>query len=208
MKLKLFLLSIFALLSLVAYKTYTETKALKSINSYDSCVTAKGSIIQESYPATCVTRLGARFIQPVPSPRPYVFPIENWNTYVNKSWKIFFKHPPTWKLEESNQQIKVYPSGYQPGTFFTITATNLTLTSFLAKNPTGTNCDLQVNESDNQGESKDIKTDYIYNECNGQIYGYYVLYGNDINILIKHSFNDSGSLESVGAVLSTFKFTD
>ncbi len=63
MKLKLFLLSIIALLSLVAYQKYSEYSALKFIDSYESCVTAKGSLIQESYPATCITRLGARFPQ-------------------------------------------------------------------------------------------------------------------------------------------------
>jgi len=64
MKLKLLALSIFfAILSLVAYQTYRETKVLKSIDSYESCVSAKGSIIQESYPATCITSLGTRFTE-------------------------------------------------------------------------------------------------------------------------------------------------
>lgn len=61
MKLKLFLLSILALLSVVAYQKYTEYSSLKSINSYESCVAANGSLIQESYPATCITRLGNKF---------------------------------------------------------------------------------------------------------------------------------------------------
>ncbi len=65
MKLKLFLISIFVLLSLVAYQQYSEYSSLKSINSYESCATAKGSIIQESYPATCITRLGSRFTEPI-----------------------------------------------------------------------------------------------------------------------------------------------
>lgn len=63
MQLKLFLISIFVLLTLVGYKSYSETKILKSIDSYESCIAAKGSVIQESYPATCVTSLGSRFIE-------------------------------------------------------------------------------------------------------------------------------------------------
>lgn len=35
------------------------------ISSYEDCVNAKGSIVQESYPATCVTADEKRFIQPL-----------------------------------------------------------------------------------------------------------------------------------------------
>ena len=35
------------------------------IDSYDQCVAATGSIVQESYPATCITTSGQRFIQPL-----------------------------------------------------------------------------------------------------------------------------------------------
>lgn len=63
MKLKLFFASIFALLTLVAYQKYNEYKTLKSIDSYESCIVAKGSVIQESYPATCVTKISTRFTE-------------------------------------------------------------------------------------------------------------------------------------------------
>ena len=63
MKLKLFIASIAVLLSLVAYKQYRDFAVIKSVTSYESCASAKGSIIQESYPATCITRLGSRFNQ-------------------------------------------------------------------------------------------------------------------------------------------------
>lgn len=33
-------------------------------SSYDSCVTQKDSILQESYPDVCVTRDGQRFVNP------------------------------------------------------------------------------------------------------------------------------------------------
>lgn len=38
------------------------------ITSYSECVQAKGSVIQESYPARCVTEKGQTFIQPVETP--------------------------------------------------------------------------------------------------------------------------------------------
>ena len=61
MKLKLLFLAILAFVSIVAYQKYSEYSALKSIDSYESCATAKGSIIQESYPATCTTKFGISF---------------------------------------------------------------------------------------------------------------------------------------------------
>jgi hypothetical protein len=64
MKLKLLIASIAVLLALIAYQQYRDFAVIKSVNSYESCASAKGSIIQESYPATCVTRLGFRFTQP------------------------------------------------------------------------------------------------------------------------------------------------
>jgi hypothetical protein len=33
--------------------------------TYEECIEAEGSVIQESYPATCITKDGGRFIQPL-----------------------------------------------------------------------------------------------------------------------------------------------
>ena len=79
MKLKLLTASILALLvllSLVAYQKYTEYSSFRSIDSYESCAAAKGSVIQESYPATCITRLGSRFTQLVAQTNPIASPID------------------------------------------------------------------------------------------------------------------------------------
>ena len=35
------------------------------IKSYEDCVAAEDSIIQESYPAVCITKSQTRFVQPV-----------------------------------------------------------------------------------------------------------------------------------------------
>ncbi len=50
---------------LFAYQEYTASPV---VTSYEECVKARGSVIQESYPATCVTRDGKRFVQPLDGP--------------------------------------------------------------------------------------------------------------------------------------------
>jgi len=46
---------------------YGYQEFLKTVNvtTYEECINAKGSRIQESYPQTCITRGGKRFIQPI-----------------------------------------------------------------------------------------------------------------------------------------------
>lgn len=44
---------------------YQEYSAAPAVTSYEECIKARGSVIQESYPATCVTRDKKRFTQPV-----------------------------------------------------------------------------------------------------------------------------------------------
>ncbi|MBI2310083.1 hypothetical protein HYU89_04275 [Candidatus Collierbacteria bacterium] len=69
-----------------------------TISNYENCLAAKGSRVQESYPATCVTASGRRFIQPVSSPTPEpvapaVDPTADWKTYTSISYGFSFKHP-------------------------------------------------------------------------------------------------------------------
>lgn len=65
------LIAVLILLGTLCY-TYYYWQSHQSgvIDSYESCVAANGSRIQESYPATCVTKSGARFIQPIAAPTP------------------------------------------------------------------------------------------------------------------------------------------
>ena len=102
MKRKLFLISIFVLLGLVAYQKYSEYSALKSIDSYESCVASKGSIIQESYPATCVTRLGSRFTQPTPTPTLL------HTTTAGEKYNFSFTHPAYFEVKR-NPHGSTYP---------------------------------------------------------------------------------------------------
>lgn len=68
------------------------------ISSYDDCVNAKGSIVQYSYPATCVTASGQRFTQPVSSPTTTptetADPTASWKTYTNDTYGFSFQYPP------------------------------------------------------------------------------------------------------------------
>lgn len=52
------------LLFLFIYLSVTRTDT-KELTSYEDCTQAEGSIIQESYPATCVAENGQRFVQPI-----------------------------------------------------------------------------------------------------------------------------------------------
>jgi hypothetical protein len=79
------------LISFVAYQKFTEYSNLKSIDSYDSCVAAEGSIIQESYPSTCITRIGIRFTQPLNR-----FSTEGWITYTSKICGYRIQYPQGW----------------------------------------------------------------------------------------------------------------
>lgn len=51
---------------LFAYQEYAAQRSVTSVVSYDECITAPGSRIQESYPATCITSDNKRFTQPIP----------------------------------------------------------------------------------------------------------------------------------------------
>ena len=78
----------------------------QTIASYEECVKAKGSLVQESYPATCVTRDGTRFTQaltdeekqnllPPDSTRESAssFATDNWESYANNQYSFSFKYP-------------------------------------------------------------------------------------------------------------------
>lgn len=97
MKLKLLIIIIVvAILSLVAYQKYSEYSALKSIDSYESCTFAKGSVIQESYPTTCVTRLGIKFTTNM---------VQYWSHYQNDRAKYAFDYPASWQYIPDTRDV-------------------------------------------------------------------------------------------------------
>lgn len=89
-----------------AYQEYTTPY----VASYEQCVRSKGSVIQESYPATCITPNGKRFIQPVsnsPSEQPtqetYSCPENGWEDCMpmldSKQQRECTKEALDWKQE-------------------------------------------------------------------------------------------------------------
>lgn len=103
MKLKLLIASILIVLGLVAYKQYRDFSDLKSINSYEACATTKGSVIQTTYPSTCITRIGTHFTQPT-TPSETILPQDTYNDCGSALPKInfFFKAPKGWTTTMSD----------------------------------------------------------------------------------------------------------
>lgn len=110
MKLKLFFLSIIALLSLVAYQKSSEYSALKSIDSYVSCTTAKGSKVDKSSPDICIDPFGAKFYKPLPSPSPKnltYFISDNWVSYTIGDIGVSFEYPDSMKIVHDFGNIRI-----------------------------------------------------------------------------------------------------
>lgn len=85
------------------------------LNSFDECVGLRGSKIQKSYPAVCVTTDGQRFIQSIdsansPDPTPTPPDVHISPTLINQltGWQIFsyesfmIETPPNWTATQQN----------------------------------------------------------------------------------------------------------
>jgi len=94
--------------ALFSAKFLNQSSSPSQISSYPDCLAAKGSIVQESYPATCVTATGQRFIQPVTdeekqslippdqSPEPTgSAATANWKTYRDELHGFKVNYPET-----------------------------------------------------------------------------------------------------------------
>lgn len=91
MKLKLIFFAIVVVLVLVGYSTYRQYSTLHAISSYDSCAAAKGSVLQTTYPATCITLTGNKFSQ--------------WVKYENNIGKYTFDYPSSWKYLPDKREV-------------------------------------------------------------------------------------------------------
>lgn len=83
------------ILLIVGYQKYSEYQSLRLINNYDECVAAKGSVIQESFPSTCITNIGTHFTEQLT-----IKNVTNrWNIYHNRDRYFSFEYPEEWKYE-------------------------------------------------------------------------------------------------------------
>lgn len=87
MKIKLLITTLFLIATgWYAYHYYQSHKlvSIPTITTYEECIDDPGSSILESYPSTCITHDGSRFIQPIssplptPSPATYTCPESGW----------------------------------------------------------------------------------------------------------------------------------
>jgi len=88
------------------FQSQNKNEPLVMPTTYEECEKAEGSVIQESYPATCVTKEGSRFIQPLSEeqkkdlqPPTLIIPLEetkDWQGY--KSSTYSFKYPHDWHV--------------------------------------------------------------------------------------------------------------
>ncbi len=71
-----FVVTLGAILGMASFLLYRHFNPPTPVLSYTDCTKQKGSVIQERYPATCITREGIQFVQPVifttatPAPSP------------------------------------------------------------------------------------------------------------------------------------------
>ncbi len=66
--------------------------------NFEQCSALPESVIQESYPATCVTKYGQGFTQITPFPTPSSNPTATWKTYTDEN--ATFKYPNDWVIQE------------------------------------------------------------------------------------------------------------
>ncbi len=95
-----------------AYQNWQLRQQLNTLTTYKECLKAPGSILQESYPATCVARNGKSFTQPLtdeekkklqPSDEP-----TDWTTYTSKKYQYKINIHPDWKTLAGSPEEKFF----------------------------------------------------------------------------------------------------
>jgi len=151
------------------------------INSYDQCIAAKGSSLQESNPPICVTINGLRFKGPISSPTLTPDPTANWKTYTNPSLGYSFSYP-------QNTSIEVYGDStvirIDPPELRTIVG----------------GCQRWISFS-SAGSGSSAKTTQDKYGC---VYNAFV---SEEKVFVESQYSD-GSQKIVDQILSTFRFVD
>lgn len=94
------ILVVIAALAVAGYLFYQNTqRSAVQINSFEACMTAAGSRIQESYPKICVAKDGQQFTQEIIEPQEsqdFTDQTETWQLYTNQEFQFSFKYPADW----------------------------------------------------------------------------------------------------------------
>jgi hypothetical protein len=200
--------------------------------SYEECTKAEGSVIQESYPATCVTKDGNRFVQPiseedekemfeceegyVPLYEGGVFggcfgDTSSWTTISSTAYPVQLKHPPNWSYypNATNNELKLpYVRGFSE--------TNETISD-------SSGCAIHIGTGGGSGPSNNITNETILIDGksftkktwseNGK--PVYISYLTEIQIpnfeLLYAWISDENSTQcqaTIDQILSTFEFKD
>jgi hypothetical protein len=140
-------------------------------------------------------------VTPEVSPTPD--PTVNWKTYTSSKYLIEFKYPGEWVIKELNDRIEICIS---QSLCFNLVAEKRDFDTFLKNQEKIIGCPFVPNEI-YVGE-ENLRGQNLYSECNNKVNGFLFIPHSPQNLVIDYNSNDFYSMESGGAILSTFKFLD
>jgi hypothetical protein len=218
------------LISFVAYQKYTEYSSLKFIDSYDSCITTKGSLIQESYPATCITKSGIQFTQNLDTEQllNLIPPVstENWKTHNTRQYSFIYPNNSIINIFSSNEIMINDVDGihkYRINIFTKPDST--TLSEYIYNDGVGSSYGKMYQINDDSNFTYELLSDYDnykiwlpsnnWPSANG-IYLKFIEYGNKIAWLSIEPFDfdpdqifaSSLAIATYNQIFSSFKFTN
>lgn len=197
----------------------------KQISSYEDCMKAKGSSVQESNPPTCVTANGLRFKGPVASPTLTPDPTANWKTYSNTSYGLSLLFPKEWEpcITQGTASFLLAPGKCNPPYaeyYLAITVLKDTQEVPVYMGPGDANAYTSTGKQTiTLGSNKFIKQKFIQTkpyEWNAKQYPvgpvviFYDLVDSNKNRVIEFYKSPSSKTDeaTVEQILSTFKFVD
>ncbi len=208
----------------LAYQNMQLRKQLIRPATYEECIQASGSLVQESYPAVCTTLSGDSFVQPLTEEEQRSLLTADWETYTDTNIGFSLKYPSDWsyKVSETNtttggvtfdtgirsQTEKVETTGYW----------NYSLDIFLETSENYLQWSQSLEQTQSLG-TEDIhgkkfekyvvgdlgySLNYIYKADDGRIFRFLLYpYEKDKNPSIPADLE-----ETTTQILSTFKFLD
>lgn len=147
-------------------ETLTQTPQTQNINtlatSYEECTNLEKSVIQESYPATCIDPQGNRFIQPTPIPTPNTSMTNSTqSTIADDNTPVF---DPTQLFPDLNWEITQEPTQIYNGNTYediSIPATRYSVT-IPDSDPNKFNYKKEFNQAYSNLSNFDLTWDYPY----------------------------------------------